>query len=262
MKVLREPASLDSILSAHVIPLLAWDDVFPDALSVLRNQGPQITGPLVDALLDPDQSFAVRRRIPRALAASPTQLVAEGLMLGLGDSRFEVRYQCGISLESVAFKNPDVAIPAASVFEAVAREARVGRKVWESHRLLDRLQDSSSSPWADDFVRERAGRSLEHVFRLLSLALPKEPLRIAFRGLHTSDENLRGTALEYLESVLPAAIREPLWPYLEDRRPTRRDGRSFEEILNTLVRSHESIELNLGELRKKWKAEQRQTTDI
>ena len=68
------------------------------------------------------------------------------------------------------------------------------------------------------FLRKRANRSLEHVFTILSLALPEEPLRVAFRGLHTDDKTLRGTALEYLESILPKPIRQSLWPFLEDDR--------------------------------------------
>jgi hypothetical protein len=53
------------------------------------------------------------------------------------------------------------------------------------------------------------------VFTLLSLVLPSDPVQVAFRGLHTDDENLRGTALEYLDGVLPPAIRTRLWPSLE-----------------------------------------------
>ena len=56
----------------------------------------------------------------------------------------------------------------------------------------------------DEFVKDRAGQSLAHVFTLLSLVLPTEPLQIAFRGLHTDDQNLQGTALEYLEGMLAA----------------------------------------------------------
>jgi hypothetical protein len=101
-------------------------------------------------------------------------------------------------------------------------------------------------------VKERANRSLAHVFTMLSLALPPEPLRIAFRGLHTDDPTLQGTALEYLEGVLPLSIREKLWPYLEDRRPaSSRPSRPRDEILADLVRSHDSIMINLEELEKK-----------
>ncbi|MEE8465187.1 MAG: hypothetical protein V3S68_01840, partial [Dehalococcoidia bacterium] len=57
---------------------------------------------------------------------------------------------------------------------------------------------------------------------------------------------------EYMESILPPPIRERLWPFLEDRRKEKRETRSREEILATLMRSHQSIELNLIEIRKQF----------
>ena len=59
----------------------------------------------------------------------------------------------------------------------------------------------------DEFIKDRTSQGLAHVFTLLSLVQPAEPLQIAYRGLLTGDENLRGTALEYLEGTLPPAIR-------------------------------------------------------
>jgi hypothetical protein len=58
--------------------------------------------------------------------------------------------------------------------------------------------------------------NLAHVFTLLALILPAEPLGVAFRGLQSDDQRLRGTALEYLESVLPREVRDRLWRLLED----------------------------------------------
>ena len=92
--------------------------------------------------------------------------------------------------------------------------------------------------------------SLAHVFTLLSLVVPREPLQLAFRGLQTDDEHLRGTALEYLDSVLPGQIRQRLWPFLE-HRPSRRATRPPEEAIAALLRSNKSIMLNLEELRRR-----------
>jgi hypothetical protein len=123
--------------------------------------------------------------------------------------------------------------------------------VWESRRLLDELEVKDEVSFVDEFVRDRAGQSLAHVFTLLSIVLPREPLMISFRSLYTDDQNLQGTALEYLEGVLPAPIRDRLWPFLEDRRPMARSTRAREEILADLLRSNHSIMLNLEELRRR-----------
>ena len=99
-------------------------------------------------------------------------------------------------------------------------------------------------------MRDRAGTSLAHVFTLLALVLPREPLQIAFRSLQTDDQQLQGTALEYLDGILPARIRERLWSYLE-QRPTVRSARPREEVIAELLRSHRSIIINLESLHQR-----------
>jgi hypothetical protein len=81
--------------------------------------------------------------------------------------------------------------------------------------------------------------------------MAKEPRLIAFRGLHTGDQNLRGTALEYLEGVLPQPVRDHLWPFLEDRRTGGRSARARDEILADLLRSNQSIMVSLEELKRR-----------
>ena len=161
-------------------------------------------------------------------------------------------------------KNPRIRIDRMHIFEVVRRETAVGRPVWESHRLLHQLDDSDEGFFVDEFVKDRAGRSLAHVFTLLSLVLPPEPLQIAFKGLHTTHEHLRGTALEYLEGVLPPAIRDALWPYLEDNRPSDGGGRrrDRDEIVAELLQSHESIMVNLRELNARDHAQRTPPPDI
>jgi len=251
-RVLNSERGLPAILIPHVIPLLAWDPVAEDAADALRRVAEERIGELIDALIDPNQDFAVRRRLARVFSTCVSQRAADGAILGLGDQRFEVRFQCARSLVAIVEKNPRVHIDRDLIFEVVRRETAVGRPVWEGQRLLSLLEDQHEHVFVDEFVKDRASRSLAHVFTLLSLALPPEPLRIAFRGLHTDDPKLRGTALEYLEGVLPPRIREQLWPFLEDRRPAAdRPTRPRDEILADLLRSNESIMINLEELQRR-----------
>jgi hypothetical protein len=247
--VLAREEGLSAGLVPHAITLLAWDQVADHALFALRKVAEEHVGQLVDALLDPNQAFAIRRRLARVFSVCVSQRAASGLMFGLADPRFDVRYQSARSLSEIVEKNPFVQIDPEHIYVVVLREVAVSRGVWESRRLLETAEESDSFPTLDEFVRTRAGESLAHVFRLLSLVLPREPLQIAFRSLHTDNEQLQGTALEYLESVLPAAIRERLWPFIEG--PTvKRLARPREEVMAELLRSHHSIMLNLEELRQ------------
>jgi hypothetical protein len=248
--VLRSDEPLTAALVPHVIPLLAWDPVAADAVHALRRVAEERIGMLTDALIDPNQDFAVRRRLARVFCVCVSQRAVDGLLLGIEDLRFEVRYQSARALVAIIEKNPRVRVNAEAVLDAVKREVTVGRPVWESQRLLHGLEENERDVFVDGLVKDRASRSLGHVFTLLSLVLPSEPLQIAFRGLHTDDVNLRGTALEYLEGVLPPEIRERLWPFLEDTRPRTRPVRARTEILADLLRSNESIVMNLEQLKR------------
>jgi hypothetical protein len=248
LEVLSREDGLTPGLVPHAITLLAWDQVADSALFALRKVAEEHVGQLVDALLDPNQDFAIRRRLARVFSVCVSQRAASGLMFALDDPRFDVRYQAARSLSEIVEKNPLVHIDSAQIYAVVLREVAVGRGVWESRRLLDAADRSASHSTVDEFVRTRAGESLAHVFTLLSLVLPREPLQIAFRSLHTDDEQLQGTALEYLESVLPAAIRQRLWPFIE-QRSARRAARPHDEVIADLLKSNYSIMLNLEELR-------------
>lgn len=248
VEVLRRPEGLPAALVPHCIPLLAWDAVANDAINALRKVSEQRVGMLTDALVDPSQDFAVRRRLARAFSVCVSQRAVDGVFLGLDDARFEVRFQCGRSLAAIHERNPLITIDRERTLNVVRQEVAVSRPVWESHRLLDRMDDAEHKTSVDEFLRDRTNQSLSHVFTLLSLVLPAEPLRIAFRGLHDRDARLRGTSLEYLDGVLPADIRDRLWPFLEEGPALIRRDRPREEILADLQHLNESVVLNLAEL--------------
>ena len=257
LTVLNRKEGLTPALIPHVIPLLAWDPVANDAIRALRAVAQDHVGALADALLNPSEHFAVRRRVARVMGACRSQRAADALVQGLDDTRFEVRLQCARSLALIRERVPDIRLDSTRIYDVVRREVAVGRPVWEGRRLLDRLDDGESNSRIDEFVRSRANQSLAHVFTLLALVLPAEPLQIALRGLHAEDQNLRGTTLEYLESVLPPTVREPLWPFLEDGRASTRPPRPREEVLAALVRSNHSIMLNLEEIKRREEATQK-----
>jgi len=253
-RLLAGTPHLDPALVPEAIQLLARDDVAREAFLALQRVSARHVGQLVDALLDPGGDFVIRRRIPGVLVETRDPRVIAGLTQGLSDERFEVRFRCGRALARMLEAGSDLKIDRDRILSAIHREATIGQKVWESQRLLDKLEDGSGEGFVDEFLRERAGRSLEHVFTLLSLVLPREPLRIAFRGLYAGDPLLRGTALEYLESVLPVPIRDVLWPYLDtdgvSRRKTASAPRERQEVLQDLLRSNQSIEISLDALRE------------
>jgi hypothetical protein len=243
---------LTNSLVAHAIPLLAWDDVAADATHALGAVAARAVGQLVDALVDPDEEFAVRRRLPRVLAGVHGARAGHGLLLGLADRRFEVRFRCARALARIHHREPELPIDADQVFAAVGHELAVDEQTWKHLSVLDeeREVDGSGETLVDEVLRDRASRGLEHVFTLLTIVLPAEPIRIAFRALHTTDRSLRGTALEYLEQVLPAPVRDKLWPHIEADVEPRPAPRPRAEVVSALLESRAAVNVSLQALRR------------
>jgi hypothetical protein len=238
-EILSRDEGMPSALVPHVIALLANESLSNYALLALVKVAEEQVGQLTDAVIDPNQRVGVRRRVARVLSAGVSQRAADALLAALDDRRFEVRVQAARSLSAVVARNDRLTIAADRIHEIVLREVAVGRPVWEGRQLLE--GSVSESP-LDEFVRDRAGQSLAHVFTLLSLVLPREPLQIAFRSLQSDDTYLRGTALEYLQGVLPSQVRQALWPFLvRHRRPVVSGGQ--DERLAALLRSSQSVTL-------------------
>ncbi len=248
---LQHARSLSPVIAAQVISLLAWDEVTGWASRSLAKTAPAITGQLVDRLLDANEDFAIRRRVPAILSTCHTQRAGDGLMAALSDKRFEVRFQSGRALVRIHERLPSLVIDTDAVYASVMNETRIGKPLWLNQRLLDEPVGGDAFPPVDDALRARSTRSMEHVFTLLSLVLPRAPLQIAFKGLLTTDAVLRGTSLEYLESVVPRPIWAGLRPFLDDGEEREPGGRPGADVLDDLLRSSQSIELNLEEIRKR-----------
>jgi ATP:ADP antiporter, AAA family len=207
---------LDPRLASVVIPLLAHEKLGQDAVRALRTAANRITGQLTDALLDPQTPFVVRRRVARTMASCSTQRAVDGLVEGLADERFEVRYQCGLALLRVTREKAGLLVPREPVLAAVRREVELERTLWQQKPPLF-VPDDEAEDQVDSFLRDRTSRSLQHVFAILALIYEREPMRLALQALSGTDDRLRGTALEYLEQVLPADVKGSLWPFVVTR---------------------------------------------
>jgi hypothetical protein len=174
------------------------------------------------------------------------------LFEALNDRRFEVRYRAGRALSTMVEQIPGLQVEPQRVMAVVEREMAVERGIWESRQLID--ADEETSPMESELIRDRASRSLEHLFTLLSLILPRQTLRLAFHALHTDDPQLRGTALEYLETVLPEPIWNRLRVLLEAGEGQTRVRSAPGQAVRDLLASRETIGLALAEARRRQRA--------
>ena len=126
-QVLRDPP-LEPRLVPFVIALLARRDVYHDAILALRGVVNEAVEPMVAALIDVEQPFAIRRRLPRVLQLCDSPEGAEGLARGLDDDKFEVRYRCAIALARIAARFPEHRTPPERIHERVKYELSRSRR--------------------------------------------------------------------------------------------------------------------------------------
>ena len=127
---------------------------------------------------------------------------------------------------------------------AVERELSIARPTWDARKLLDTDDEGDHQYWfLDEVLKDRASKSLELVFSLLALHLPAEPLKVAFRALHSDDRMLRGLALEYLESNVSKEIVSQL-SALAEPAAFAPEARSPQQVLDELMASQQSILLS------------------
>ncbi len=178
---------------------------------------------MVSVLLDPSTPDVIRRRLPLALKSCPSAIARDGLLTALEAFDFEIRLRCGRALLALTDEHPELLEPFPAALPLVERE----------------LSDGGQT----HLVRE-------HVFNLLALALDREPVRIAARAFTTEDAYVRGTALEYLETVLPPRTFAAFKPSLAatGSAPARR--RSATEVRADLIRAGATMTVSLDELRR------------
>jgi len=211
LRTLLTRPHLDPRLAAFLLPHLADPQLSKPTLLALRNMGAEITGQLADVMLNADQPLAVRRRVPHVLRALRGPRVVSALTRALSADALEVRYRAALALLEVTRDDRQYQPEAKDVFTLALAEVERGP-----------LSQEAS----------------DHVFALLSLCTARGSLELVRQGLKSDDRKLRGTALEYLESLLPEAVRAPIVQALAERPEPREAGaRSETQLLDELKRS-------------------------
>jgi hypothetical protein len=222
----------DPLIIGALVPLLARDDLLRSVIAALDTFGARAAGEMVSVLLEPSTPDVLRRRVPLALKSCPSPIARDGLHAALGTFSFEVRVRCGRALLALTDEHPELQ---QSFPDALA--------------LAERELSGGGEP---PLVRE-------HVFNLLALTQDREPMRIAARAFTTEDAYVRGTALEYLETVLPPRTFLAFRPLLAAAGPAPAHRRPAADVRADLIRAGATITVDLDDLRRRLQTVPEQT---
>jgi hypothetical protein len=219
---LRDPPG-DPLIIGALIPLLARDDLVRSVIPALVAFRERAAGEMVSVLLDTATPHVIRRRLPLALKSCPSAIARDGLATALGLFTFEIRLRCGRAMLALTDEHPELL-----------------KSIPDGLLLVERELTSGGEP---HLLRE-------HVFNLLALTLEREPMRIAARAFTTDDAHVRGTALEYLETVLPQGMFVAFRPLLASAGPESDRRRTPAEVRADLIRAATTMTVSLDELRR------------
>ena len=152
----------------------------PDVVRTLRRVGAAGHGPAGGRPARPVARAGRAGGASRACSRPARRArAAEGLQAALDDPAFDIRAAAAAALAAIHERSAVVRITRDEVLARVRRELDSG---------------------------ETVDRQIPQIYALLSLALERGPLQIAWAAMKSEDRNLRGTALEYLANVLPEDV--------------------------------------------------------
>jgi AAA family ATP:ADP antiporter len=203
-----------------LIKALASRDTEAAARDGLRAFGELVIGTLGDWLSDTRVPIEVRRVIPRAIGEIPTQEAIAALFRVRDRSDVVVSYRILKASNKIRDASATLVFPADRVLEDIEHDVR-SFLIAEVHEACTPGRDEAES-FLRLVLRERIEQSFERVFRRLALLYPTRAIFAAYRGTLVSDQRVRGSAAEYLETALAPEHRALALPLLPDASPERR----------------------------------------
>ncbi|MEM6274541.1 MAG: hypothetical protein AAF735_04795 [Myxococcota bacterium] len=169
-------------------------DLVYDALRVVA---PAHIGLFEDAVYDRRLPMSIRWEIPGLIGTVPTERALRALVFMLEIDEQGLRYRVALAIREVGDRLPTSKLPIEQLRKGATNELERG------------LTYLRPEPHLTTTV------ALAFTIEVLALMLPRNALEQALDALCDKGGRRRGTALEYLETVLPTELRVALAPYIE-----------------------------------------------
>lgn len=205
---------LEPQLFPLVVGLLGEPNLKKAACRALERWAPSHVGALSDHLLDASLPVSTRRELAHILERLGSARSRDALLAGIDADQREVRLTSARSLRRLVASHAEL------------RPAEPRLVAWVQ-RVLGAPLEPGQPPLS----------SVELALVVLGCLFDPQPLDLCWRALNWPGAALRGTALEYLENVLPAEIFHALEPHLGRAENTAAGARPREVLVEELSRS-------------------------
>ena len=212
--------------------------------------GDRVVPALRERLADAETPAAVRRELPLVMQAMGTEAAQAVLVDHLLDADTGVRQRVLAALNKVLQLHPDRRFDRAIVETALAAEI-TGH--YRSYQVLYAIGgDLSAAEPVVAAVRESLAQESERIFRLMKLLYPAHDLHSAFVGVQSADRAVHDNALEFLDHVLPPAMRALVVPLFDRAVPVDERARIADRVVGVRLDSRADAVDVLARSRDPW----------
>ena len=216
MQSVQAAATTDVLFVPTLVRLLANRQHKGRAREVLVGFGEPVVDVLARFVADRDEHVWVRRHLPGTLARIPSQRSVDVLVDALADPDAFVRFKAIAGLQRLRRGDGALTIPRAPVERQAIREAGHYFSCLTVHDTLFRRGGLDAGSLLAHALQEKMDRARRRIYSLLSLIEPWQDVAAAEGALDRGDAHRRSSASEYLDNLLPGALRRWLMPVLED----------------------------------------------
>jgi AAA family ATP:ADP antiporter len=208
---LRNPAYLNV-----VIQRLGSSALRRAAIEALTGYGEPVCPTLGNLLADPATPLAVRRQIPRVLAAVATQRSVDALERCLAVPDAVIRTAVLKSLNRLRQQAPYLRYEQEVITRQIRNEARFYYQLYASLARFHAVQPGGkATALLARTLEDRLRQSLDRLFRLLGLRYPPGPIYAAYLAVTHRRSEEYAPALEFLDNILDQDLKTIVLPMVD-----------------------------------------------
>lgn len=239
-------AAAGELQSPELVPALVYRlarrETAHAAARALARHGESVLDVLAKVLGEPMEDLAIRRQVPKVLAAVGSRAALDILLGHLEVQDPGLRREVARAAVRVKLRLGGVAVARERIEAIVAAEVR---GAFELIATIDDLGERPDRPsLLHDALAQRVAWTQDRIFKMLSIVYSARTVELVAGNLSSGSANVRANAAEVLDNLLAKPVKRLLLPLVEDAPLPVRRQRGAE--LFRLDRH--SVEQRLGEL--------------